>query len=296
MLPGTADIVSLHLNRFNSIGVFDSGIGGLSVLKEIRKIMPDQHLIYFGDQIHVPYGRRSIEQVRQFSFGITNFLLEQGAKLIVIACNAASAASLIFLREQFPQIPFVGMEPALKPAAEKTHSGAVAVLATQTTFQGQLYASVMERFARDVTVFQDPCPGLVEEIEQGHFNGNKTRAILEKALIPLLTKNIDTVVLGCTHYPHVIPLIKEIVGENVNVIDPAPAVAIQTRKIYLQMNFQDTSQNKIAETWITSSSPKEPRGAIVRQLFPYRFQICHAKWNDQEDKLNLTHEKNVSFQ
>jgi glutamate racemase len=214
-----------------AVGVFDSGLGGLSVLRCIRSLIPAQPVIYFGDQGRCPYGPRSLQEVRNFSTAITRWLLARGAKLIVVACNAASAASLVHLRQTFPDIPFVGMEPAVKPAAEQTRSGKVGVLATPATFQGALYASVVERFGQDVQLFQDVCPGLVLQIEKGALNTPETRAILEKALQPMLAQGIDTVVLGCTHYPFVIPLIQNIAGPQVNVIDPAPAVARQTRRL-----------------------------------------------------------------
>ncbi|HRQ23577.1 MAG TPA: glutamate racemase [Anaerolineales bacterium] len=213
------------------IGIFDSGVGGLSVLREIRVQMPNEHLIYFGDQGHVPYGPRSMEQIQGFSEGITRFLLRHNSKIIVVACNTASAAALKYLRATFPDVPFVGMEPAVKPAAEKTQTGKVGVLATPATFQGALYASVVERFANGVELFQNTCPGLVNQIEKGELDSPATRAILEDALLPMLEQNIDTVVLGCTHYPFVIPLIEQIVGENVRVIDPAPAVAKQVKRL-----------------------------------------------------------------
>jgi len=213
------------------IGVFDSGVGGLSVLRAIRGQMPEESVVYFGDQGHVPYGPRPLQQVRDFSEAITRFLIDQGAKIIVVACNAASAAALAYLRQAFPEIHFVGMEPAVKPAAEHTETGVVGVLATPATFQGALYASVVERFASGVVLLQDTCVGLVQQIEKGDLSGPATRRILEQALHPMLQKNIDTVVLACTHYPFVIPLIQEIVGEKVRVIDPAPAVARQTMRL-----------------------------------------------------------------
>ena len=220
------------MSRINKpIGVFDSGVGGLSVLRAMRELMPEEPVIYFGDQGHVPYGPRPLEQVRDFSEAITRFLLDQDAKLIVVACNAASAAALHYLRERFPEVSFVGMEPAVKPAVEFTRSGFVGVLATPATFQGALYASVLERFANGAQVLQDTCPGLVGQIEQGDLDGEATRGILENALRPMLDRGIDTVVLGCTHYPFVIPLIEQIVGENVRVIDPAPAVAKQAKRL-----------------------------------------------------------------
>ena len=213
------------------IGIFDSGVGGLSVLRAIRTQMPNENILYFGDQGHIPYGPRPMEQIRVFSEAITNFLLERDAKLIVVACNTASAAALAYLRETFLDVKFVGMEPAVKPAAERTQTGRVGVLATPATFQGALYASVVERFANGVDLFQNTCNGLVQQIEQGNVSGVETRQILEDALLPMLEKNIDTVVLGCTHYPFVIPLIEQIVGENVRVIDPAPSVAKQAQRL-----------------------------------------------------------------
>jgi glutamate racemase len=213
------------------IGVFDSGVGGLSVLREIHALMPNENIIYFGDQGHVPYGPRSMEQIQNFSEAITRFLLNHNSKIIVVACNTASAAALTYLRAAFPDVQFVGMEPAVKPAAEKTLTGRVGVLATPATFQGALYASVVERFASGVELFQHTCPGLVNQIEKGELDSPQTRAILEDALLSMLEKNIDTVVLGCTHYPFVIPLIEKIVGEKVRVIDPAPAVAKQVKRL-----------------------------------------------------------------
>ncbi len=216
------------------IGGFDSGVGGLSVLRALWDEMPEIPMIYLADQAHVPYGPRPLEQVRQFSIEISRWLIEQGAQLIVVACNTASAAALYTLRAKFPEIPFVGMEPAVKPAAEQTRSGKVGVLATPATFQGELYASVVERFAYGVQILQNTCPGLVDQIEAGYLDTPATRAILEQALHPMLADQIDTIVLGCTHYPFVIPLIKEISGQDVRVVDPAPAVARQAKRLLQQ--------------------------------------------------------------
>jgi len=213
------------------VGLFDSGVGGLSVLKAIRRLLPQQPLIFLADQAHVPYGSRPLEEVRSYAETITRFLLLRGCGLIVVACNTASAAALHHLRLIFPHIPFVGMEPAVKPAAEYSHSRVVGVLATPATFQGELYASVVERFARGVTVLQHTCPGLVSQIEAGLLDAPETRRILTDALEPMLSQGIDTVVLGCTHYPFVIPLIQDIVGPDVRVIDPAPAVARQVQRL-----------------------------------------------------------------
>ncbi len=213
------------------IGIFDSGVGGLSVWRAIRKLLPAEELLYVADQAHVPYGPRPLEEVRCFAAGITRFLLAQQVDLIVIACNTASAAALHHLRQRYPDFPFVGMEPAVKPAAEQTQTGVVGVLATPATFQGALYASVVERFAAEVRLLQHTCPGLVQQIEAGNLHGPQTQEILRLALEPMLEAGIDTVVLGCTHYPFVIPLIEEIAGEGVRVIDPAPAVARQVKRV-----------------------------------------------------------------
>lgn len=244
-----------ELTPFAPIGIFDSGVGGLSVLRAIREALPAEDLLYLADQDHVPFGPRPLEQVRAFAEGIVRYLLDQEAKLIVVACNAASAAALHYLRQTFPGISFVGMEPAVKPAAEHTRSGVVGVLATPATFQGALYASVLERFANGVTVLQDTCPGLVAEIESGRLAATETRAILEGALMPMLANGIDTVVLGCTHYPFVIPLIQEIVGPQVRVIDPAPAIARQVKRVLAGDGLLRTGESPGALCYQTSGDP-----------------------------------------
>jgi len=252
----------MPLNQTAPIGIFDSGVGGISVLRAIREQMPEEAIIYFGDQGHIPYGPRPMEQIRNFSETITRFLLEKNAKIIVVACNTASAGALKYLREKFPEIQFVGMEPAVKPAAEYTHTGKVGVLATPATFQGALYASVVERFANGVQLLQNTCSGLVQQIEQGNLNGEETRQILENALRPMLEKNIDTVVLGCTHYPFVIPLIQQIVGDDVRVIDPAPAVAKQTGRLLEARGLRNNSAFQGEVEFYTSGDPKELKSLL----------------------------------
>ncbi len=251
------------MSSTNPIGVFDSGVGGLSVLRAMRALMPNEDVIFFGDQGHVPYGPRPLEEVRAFSVAITRWLLGEGAKLIVVACNTASAAALKYLRETFPDVKFVGMEPAVKPAAETTRTGRVGVLATPATFQGALYASVVERFANGVTLLQDTCPGLVQEIEKGNLDGEATRRILDAALRPMLENNIDTVVLGCTHYPFVIPLIERICGDSVRVIDPAPAAARQAERLLEAGGTRNPSARRGRVQFYTSGD-----AAAVESLLP----------------------------
>ncbi|PWH20331.1 MAG: glutamate racemase [Anaerolineae bacterium] len=259
------------------IGVFDSGVGGLSVLREIVTQLPYEDVLYIADQAHVPYGRRPLEEVRQFAFGITQYLLSKGVKIIVLACNTASAAALKSLRQTYPKIPFVGMEPAVKPAAESTQSGVVGVLATPATFQGELYASVIERFAQGVTVYQHTCPGLVQQIEQGDFDSPVSRKILEDALLPMLKSNIDTVVLGCTHYPFVIPLIQAIVGDQVRVIDPAPAVARQTHRLLAQRNLLRDS-NLPGNLLFATSGRLDPLRKFLERIGFLSPTIYRVRW------------------
>jgi glutamate racemase len=267
--------MSIYSN--SPIGIFDSGVGGVSVLRAICEQMPEESIIYFGDQGHIPYGPRPMEQIRDFSEAITKFLLEHDAKIIVVACNTASAAALKYLRERFPDIQFVGMEPAVKPAAEHTQTGKVGVLATPATFQGALYASVVERFANGVELFQDTCPGLVQQIEQGNLDGQETRRILEDALLPMLEKNIDTVVLGCTHYPFVIPLIQQIAGESVRVIDPAPAVAKQTARLLEVRGMRNQSGSKGAVRFYTSGDPDALK-SLLPMLLGESGEVERVEW------------------
>lgn len=268
--------------NLNPIGVFDSGVGGLSVLREIRNLMPNEDILYFGDQGHVPYGPRPMEQIQDFSEGITRFLLKERSKIIVVACNTASAAALKYLRQAFPNVQFVGMEPAVKPAAEKTQTGKVGVLATPATFQGALYASVVERFANGVELFQNTCNGLVQQIEKGNLDGEETRKILENALHPMLEKKIDTVVLGCTHYPFVIPLIKKIVGENVRVIDPAPAVAKQVKRL-LEAGEALNQKEQLGSTRFMTSGDVEVVKSSLKILLQLEREVEAVTWlNDRE--------------
>ena len=269
-------------NVSGPIGIFDSGVGGLSVLRAVREVLPSESLVYLADQAHVPYGPRSLEQVRAFSAGITRYLLAQDAKLIVVACNTASAAALHHLRQVFPQVPFVGMEPAVKPAAEHTQSGVVGVLATPATFQGELFASVVERFANGVTVLQDTCPGLVMEVDAGHLDTPQVRAILVRALKPMLAQGIDTVVLGCTHFPFVLPTIESIVGPGVRVIDPAPAIARQVERLLETHGLCSPEKKGNLVRYLTTGDP-EKMESLLPGLIGGTAEVHKLEW----DGLNL---------
>ena len=210
-----------------SIGVFDSGVGGLGVLREIRSLLPGADLVYVADQAFAPYGERGLGAVRERAFAVSEYLIEDGATTVVVACNSASAAALHDLRERFPSTSFVGMEPAVKPAAGVTKRGTIGVLATEATFQGQLFASVVDRHARGVSVVARACPGLAAAIE----DGGDVDGLVGRYTGDVVRRGADTIVLGCTHYSFVADRIRAVAGADVEVIDPAPAVARQTARM-----------------------------------------------------------------
>jgi glutamate racemase len=259
------------------IGIFDSGVGGLSVLREVQRQFPCEDLIYLADQAHVPYGERSREEVLGFAEGIVRYLLELESKLIILACNTASAVALKHLRASYPDLPFVGMEPAVKPAAAETKSGVVGVLATPATFQGDLYASTVERFARGVKILQDTCPGLVKQIEEGNIDHPQTREILENALKPMLREGVDEVVMGCTHYPFVIPLIEDILGDQAKVIDPAPAVARQAGRILEEYDLLTPEGEPGQLVFLTTGDPGKME-ALLKSLLNLDKEVIKLVW------------------
>ncbi|MCE2772984.1 MAG: glutamate racemase [Bacteroidetes bacterium] len=260
----------------SAIGVFDSGVGGVTVANAIRSELPLCNIIYVADSAHLPYGDKSLEDIKEYSEGITSFLIDQGCKIIVIACNTASAAALKYLRERFPYIRFIGMEPAVKPAAEQTKSGVVGVIATTATFQGELFASVVERFASGVEVIRQPCPGLVQQIEAGQQNAPKTEDMLRQWVTPMKEKGIDALVLGCTHYPFVKPVLEKILGPDVRIIDPAPAIARQVSRVAQEINWNINAEG-ITE-WCTSGSRDEFL-SVLQQLEQPIHVATKLTWN-----------------
>jgi glutamate racemase len=273
----------LSMSNSSPIGIFDSGIGGLSVWREIVAQLPHEDTLYFADQIHIPYGPRTLEEIRSFSEAVTRFLLARNCKLIVVACNTASAAALKQLRATFPDVPFVGMEPAVKPAAELTRTGVVGVMATPATFQGELFASVVERFANGVTLINQLCPSLVEQVEAGRLNTPDTVALLDRFLAPIRSGGADTIVLGCTHYPFVIEAIRQL-APGVNVIDPAPAIARQVDRILRERGLQCDEDRAGAHHFITSGDLDRYR-AILRALVNVEAPVIQAQWSDDQQSL-----------
>jgi glutamate racemase len=212
------------------IGVFDSGVGGLSVLQHIRVALPDADLVYVADSGHVPYGDKSPAYIESRAMALTRFLLDQGAEAIVIACNTATAAAAHALRNRFSNIPIVAMEPAVKPAVAATKSGVVGVLATIGTLESARFAALLEKYAGSVKIVTQGCPGLVEAVERGDLHGLETRRLVERYTAPLLKAGADTLILGCTHYPFLAPLIREVAGEEVVLVDTGAAVARELKR------------------------------------------------------------------
>ncbi len=213
------------------IGVLDSGVGGLSVLRQLRHLLPSKSFLYYADEAHLPYGPRSRDEIRGFVFSIADYLIQRHCKMIVVACNAANAAALHPLRAAYPALPIVGMEPAIKPAVEATHSGVIGVITTRASYQSELFASVLDRFAQTVQVETQVCPELVLLVERGIPDTPETRAIVANYLKPLRDAGIDQLVLGCTHFPFLTDMIRDYLGDQVGIIDPAPAVARQVKRV-----------------------------------------------------------------
>lgn len=253
------------MDDLGPIGVFDSGVGGLSVWLEIARQLPTESTIYLADQAHVPYGSRSLSEVRAYSEAITQFLLARRSKMIVVACNTASAAALHHLRRVFPEVPFVGMEPAIKPAAQHTRTGTVGVMATPATFRGELFSSLLQRYGEHVKVLTQVSPGLVEAVERGELDTPETEALLRRSLAPLLDADIDQLALGCTHYPFLRPLIERVAGPGVTVIDPAPAVARQVARVLAQAKLSRNGASQARHTFY-STGPLEPFAQMVQRL------------------------------
>jgi glutamate racemase len=257
------------------VGVFDSGVGGLSVWREIARQLPYEDIVYLADQAHVPYGFRPMEEVRAFDEGITRFLLDQGAKAIVVACNTATVAGLDYLRELFPDIPFVGMEPAVKPAAEHTRTGVIGVIATQTAFEGERFASLMERYTSGVQVVTSVGAGLVRAVEAGRLDTHETETLLRLLLTPMLEAGVDQVVLGCSHYPFLLPVIERVIGPDVVAIDPSPAIARQTARILAQWGLEADRKRVGRRAFCTT-------GDAIRFTVMAK-RLIHSLWNDKHE-------------
>lgn len=225
----------------NPIGVFDSGVGGTSVWKEIVKLLPHEKTIYLADSKNAPYGVKTREEIIALSEKNTEYLLSRNCKIIVVACNTATTNAIAHLRVKY-NVPFIGIEPAIKPAALHTKTNSIGILATKGTLSSELFAKTSDKFAKDVQVIEQVGTGLVELIEANQLDSEKTHQLLETYLQPMIEKEIDYLILGCTHYPYLIPQIKKILPKKVTIIDSGEAVARQTKNILDQNNLLQLSQ------------------------------------------------------
>ena len=219
-----------QLQRENPIAVFDSGVGGISVLRELIRIMPEEDFIYFGDSKNAPYGTKEKEKVRDLTIGCARKLFDQGAKGLVVACNTATSAAVRKLREMYPYIPIVGIEPALKPAALCMEHPKVLVMATPMTIHEEKFHVLMERYKEKAQILPLPCPGLMDFIERGDLDGEDLYKYLEDLLYSYRENQVDAAVLGCTHYPFARKQIQQVLGENVKIFDGGEGTAREMKR------------------------------------------------------------------
>lgn len=247
------------------IGIFDSGVGGLSVLKHIHALLPNEQLNYVADSLHAPYGNKTAAEIEQRCLVLAEFLVGMGAKALVVACNTATAAGVARLRAEY-DIPIIGMEPAVKPAAAASKNGIIGVLATVGTLQSAQFAALLENYGRNVKVVTQGCVGLVECIERGELDAPETQSLLKKYLKPLLDEGADTIVLGCTHYPFVKSQIQQIVGENVTLIDTGAAVAKRLQSQLAERELlNETDVTGKVDFW--TNSPDENAMEVIKKLW-----------------------------
>jgi glutamate racemase len=262
------------------IGVFDSGVGGLSVLREIRRELPAEDLIYVADSGYAPYGDRAEDYVRGRAIAIMEFLRAQNVKAVVVACNTATGIAVDALRARYSE-PIVAIEPAVKPAAAQTRSKVVGVLATTQTLAGQKFAKLVSTHAGEVEVLTQACPGLVEQVERGALASESTRSLVEQYLRPLLDKGADTIVLGCTHYPFVSDVIRDVAGPAVNIIDSAGPVARELRRRLQQNGLLAAEPRAGMETFWTTGSPEQV-ATVIEQLWSRRVDVRPVPVSSEE--------------
>lgn len=248
------------------IGIFDSGFGGLSVLKEIVSLLPGEKYLYYADSAHCPYGEKTREYVIDRALAISRLLMERGAEIIVVACNTATAAAIRTLRATWPDFPFVGMEPAVKPAALHTQSGVIGILATAGTLKGSNYLDLREKYSDKVKVTEHVGQGFVELVEKGILDGPEAESTVRASVSPLLDAGADTIVLGCTHYPFLEPVIRRVAGPDVEIINPAPAVARQTERLLPRRQETDKPNTGHPDITVLSSGPSISNDTIARFL------------------------------
>lgn len=246
------------------VGVMDSGVGGLTVLKHLTRQLPHEHFIYFADSAHAPYGNKSATEIQQRCFAVADILIAKGVKALVVACNTATAAAISAMRQHY-SLPIIGMEPAVKPAAAASKNGIIGVLATTGTLQSAQFAALLEHYGQGVQVVTQACVGLVERIEQGLLDTPETQALLQQYCQPLMAAEADTVVLGCTHYPFVRKAIQNIVGPDVTLIDTGAAVAKRLQQV-LEQQLMLNAATEAGDYVFLTSGEKETE-LVMQQLW-----------------------------
>lgn len=287
------------------IGVFDSGVGGISVLKHIHALLPNESLIYVADSLHAPYGNKTPEEIRARCFEITDFLISQNAKAIVVACNTATAAAISAMREKYSvsnlNLPIIGMEPAVKPAAAATKNGVIGVLATVGTLKSAQFAGLLASYGQEVQVVTQSCPGLVECVEKGALNDAETLDLVKQYCAPLLVAGADTIVLGCTHYPFLQPLIQKVVGTQVVLIETGFAVATQLQhrledarllnddRQNIQPQAAEVKEVKTPTLEIWTNSPQADAHEVITRLWQAnaKEKACNTSQAFNIDALNI---------
>ncbi|WP_299125127.1 glutamate racemase [uncultured Tenacibaculum sp.] len=260
-------------NFKHPIGIFDSGIGGVSIWKEINKLLPYENTIYLSDNKNAPYGQKTREEIIQLSIKNTEYLINKGCKIIVVACNTATTNAIKHLRANY-NIPFIGIEPAIKPASIQTKTGVIGILATKGTLNSSLFEKTSSKIDDNITIIEQIGEGLVELIENGKMHSTEMTELLKAYINPMLKEKCDSIVLGCTHYPFLIPQIRAIVGPNVNIIDSGEAVAMQTKNILQKNNILYTMKNKPSNIFFSNKEE------IVLQDILKEYKNITIKYSD----------------
>lgn len=256
----------------NPIGIFDSGVGGTSIWKEIHQLLPQEHSIYLADSINAPYGPKGTKKILELSIKNTELLLKKQCKLIVVACNTATTNAIDYLRQTY-NVPFIGIEPAIKPAALNTKTNAIGILATKGTLSSALFSETSGRFAHHIKVIEKEGKGIVELIESGKLHSDKMKLLLSQYLEPMLEANIDYLVLGCTHYPYLIPILIELLPTNVKIIDSGEAVARQTKAVLAENDLLNAEIRTPKLEFYTNGSVD-----VMRSLLGKSFDISYLNF------------------
>ncbi len=254
------------------IGIFDSGVGGTSIWKEINSLLPYESTIYLADSKYAPYGSKGKDKIIELCIKNTEYLLNKGCKLIVVACNTATTNAIKTLRETY-NIPFIGIEPAIKPAALKTKTNAVGILATKGTLSSELFSTTSDLFASNIKVIEQIGEGIVTLIEDGKLHSEEMKALLKLYLEPMLDADIDYLVLGCSHYPYLTPILLELLPANVKIIDSGEAVALQTKAILEQGNLLNTQNTSAKFQFYTNRYPE-----VMKVLLGSNFDIKYLEF------------------